>query len=322
MSAFPSLNAPPLRLEPVSVEHAEEMHAVLADPSIYEFLDGDAPPTLESLREAYARRAKGESPDGDEQWFNWMIRHDDGRLIGYVQATVESPDVCWIAYVLTAEGRGQGHATRAVAAMVDYLGSVHDVWRFFASVEEGNARSIALLERLDFELAHPGLEQHQGLGAEDVLYLRSWTGESDPRPRPFQVWCEQPAPVIYGRNDGRIQLMQPIPVPPFIQSPGCFLVERALAEFLKAFDVERVSYWPAVLFDPVSEREIDSHVRLHVGHGFDFGKMDDLPLDGLRMMLMDGRDCFVSPELKTLLQASPFRYLKFSKGMQGYGGSA
>ncbi|HEY1398508.1 GNAT family N-acetyltransferase, partial [Roseateles sp.] len=150
MPAFPPLDAPPLRLEPVSVEHADEMHAVLADPSIYEFLEEDEPPSLQWLREAYVRRAKGQSPDGDEQWFNWMIRRDDGRLIGYVQATVESPEVCWIAYVLAAEGRGQGHATRAVTAMVDYLRGAYDIQRWLASVDAGNARSIALLERLGF----------------------------------------------------------------------------------------------------------------------------------------------------------------------------
>jgi [ribosomal protein S5]-alanine N-acetyltransferase len=322
MASFPALDAPPLRLEPVSVEHAEEMHAVLADPSIYEFLNEDAPPTLQWLREAYARRAKGQSPDGDELWFNWMIRRDDGRLIGYVQATTGWQDTCWIAYVLTTEGRGQGHATRAVAAMIDYLGRSHDVSHFSAAVDRENARSIALLERLDFELAKTGLKEELGLDAGDVLYLRSWTAEPEPRPRPFHISCEQPAPVIYERGNGHIQIMQPMPIPPLIQSPGCLLVERPLAEFLQALDVERVSYRPAVLFDPVSKREIDTHVRLQVGHGFGSRDMDDLPLDGLRMMLLDGRDCFVSPELKAVLQASRFRYLRFSKGMQAYGASA
>ncbi|WP_431048526.1 GNAT family N-acetyltransferase [Roseateles sp. L2-2] len=172
MPAFPPLEAPPLRLEPVAVEHAEEMHAVLADPSIYEFLDEDEPPTLEWLRSAYERRAKGESPEGDELWFNWMIRRDDGRLIGYVQATVESPEVCWIAYVLTAEGRGQGHATRAVTAMVDYLHRAHDVPRLLASVDAANARSIALLVRLGFAEADADLCRAFEIDGSDRLFVR------------------------------------------------------------------------------------------------------------------------------------------------------
>ncbi|MBO9688619.1 MAG: GNAT family N-acetyltransferase [Mitsuaria chitosanitabida] len=170
MSPFPPLTAPSLVLEPVCVAHAEEMHAVLADPSIYAFLS-DEPPTLDGLRAAYERRSVGHSPDGAEQWFNWMLRRDDGRLIGYVQATIESRDRCWIGYVMSREGRGHGHATRAVAAMIAYLQREHDAWRLLASVDARNARSIALLDRLGFDLAPPHAKELAELGAGDRLYL-------------------------------------------------------------------------------------------------------------------------------------------------------
>lgn len=318
MPPFPPLDAPPLRLEPVSVAHAEEMHWVLSDASIYEFLDEEGPPTLDWLREAYARREVGRSPDGSEQWFNWMIRGPEGRLIGYVQATIESPEVCWIAYVVTAKGRGQGHATRAVAAMIDYLVRSHGVVRLHASVERAHTRSIALLVRAGFELAPPGTEQGKGLSANEALYLRTATSAADSRPRPAHVWCDQPAPILYPRTDGRIHLMEPIPVPRWMDIPGGPLVERALAEWLQALDLEQVSYSPAWLFDPVSKQDIHSHVRVHVGRSFDIGRLADESMDGLWMMLMDGRDCFVSPALKALLQGSPFRYLRFSEGLEGH----
>lgn len=170
--AFPALSVPPLHLEPVAVAHAEEMHAVLSDPSIYAFLAPEVPPTLEALQLAYERRALGRSPDGAELWFNWMVRRDDGRLIGYVQATVEAPDRCWIGYVLNAEGRGAGHATRAVAAMIAYLREAHGVQRLLASVEAGNQRSIALLDRLRFDLAAPVFAAEHDLMASERLYVR------------------------------------------------------------------------------------------------------------------------------------------------------
>lgn len=172
MSRFPSLLAPSLRLEPVSVDHAEEMHAVLADRSIYEFLAPETPPTLDWLNAAFERRSKGASPDGSELWFNWMIRRDDGRLIGYVQATIEARDRCWIAYVMNAEARGHGHATRAATAMLDYLLAAHGVTRFLASTETRNARSIALLSRLGFEPAPIELAETIDIETTDRLYQR------------------------------------------------------------------------------------------------------------------------------------------------------
>lgn len=166
---FPALSAPSLTLKPVSIAHAEEMQAVLSDPAIYEFLSDEAP-TLDGLRAAYERRAVGRSPDGAERWFNWMLRRDDGRLIGYVQATIDSRDRCWIGYVVSREGRGHGHATRAVAAMIEYLVRAHDVWRLLASVDAGNARSIALLDRLGFDLAPPHAKELAELGPDERLY--------------------------------------------------------------------------------------------------------------------------------------------------------
>ena len=43
-----------LRLEPLSVDHAAPMVAVLADPSLYEFTGGSAP-GLTELPDRYAR---------------------------------------------------------------------------------------------------------------------------------------------------------------------------------------------------------------------------------------------------------------------------
>ena len=172
MNRFPLLLAPSLRLEPVSVGHAEEMHAVLADPSIYEFLAPEGAPTLDWLKAAFERRSTGASPDGSELWFNWMVRRVDGRLIGYVQATIEARDRCWIAYVMNAEARGHGHATRAATAMLDYLLATHGVTRFLASTETRNARSIALLSRLGFEPAPIELAGTVDIETTDRLYQR------------------------------------------------------------------------------------------------------------------------------------------------------
>ena len=52
------LRAPSVTLEPLTVEHAEAMAAVLADPALYAVTGGE-PPTTEELRARYARQVLG-----------------------------------------------------------------------------------------------------------------------------------------------------------------------------------------------------------------------------------------------------------------------
>jgi ribosomal-protein-alanine N-acetyltransferase len=103
-----------LILEPQTVTHAEEMFTVLSDPAIYE---NEPPPSLEWLRARFARFARLESrrsPDGQEQWLNWVIRLPTSDLAGYVQATVRSNGRTAIAYEMSSRYWGRGLASQAV----------------------------------------------------------------------------------------------------------------------------------------------------------------------------------------------------------------
>ena len=86
------------------------MVAVLSDPSLYEFTGG-TPPTLEELTDRYTRQAVGHSPDGTEQWLNWVVLLDSAP-VGYVQATVVG-DSAEIAWVISPSVQGRGLATEA-----------------------------------------------------------------------------------------------------------------------------------------------------------------------------------------------------------------
>ena len=85
-----------VELTPLTVEHATAMVSVLSDPSLYEFTGG-TPPTLEELTDRYTRQAVGHSPDGTEQWLNWVVLLDSAP-VGYVQATVvgDSAEIAWV----------------------------------------------------------------------------------------------------------------------------------------------------------------------------------------------------------------------------------
>jgi RimJ/RimL family protein N-acetyltransferase len=133
-----------LALEPLTVDHAAAMVAVLADPSLYEFTGGTAP-TLPDLSARYARQTVGRSPDGSEQWLNWIVVLD-GQPIGYVQATVVGT-TAELAWVLSPEHQGRGLATEAATAMMDWLACA-GVTSIVAHVHRDHGASARVAERL------------------------------------------------------------------------------------------------------------------------------------------------------------------------------
>ena len=138
-------------LEPQVVAHAEEMFAVLSDPAIYEY-ENEPPRSVQELRERFAWLESRRSPDGEQQWLNWVIRVPSGELIGYVQATVFADGRAAIAYVLRSAYWGRGLASDAVRAMIGELAEQHGVQRLIAVLKGKNQRSLTLLEGLGFAL--------------------------------------------------------------------------------------------------------------------------------------------------------------------------
>ncbi|MFI7367732.1 GNAT family N-acetyltransferase [Streptomyces sp. NPDC050149] len=104
---------------PLRVAHADEMAAVLADPALHTFTGG-APESAAELRARYERQTAG-SPDPDELWWNWVLRiRDEGRLAGYVQATVRGSRA-EIAWVTGTEWQGRGYAKEVARGLVAHL---------------------------------------------------------------------------------------------------------------------------------------------------------------------------------------------------------
>ncbi|BEP15602.1 GNAT family N-acetyltransferase [Acidothermaceae bacterium B102] len=112
-----------LLLEPLRVDHAAEMVTVLAAPTLYRFTGG-TPPTLSELEKRYRHQVAG-SPDGRENWHNWVLRRTtDGRAVGFVQATVSGvvgAESAAVAWVIGAGFQGQGYAKEAAALLVERL---------------------------------------------------------------------------------------------------------------------------------------------------------------------------------------------------------
>ena len=110
-----------LCLDPMMASHARAMYPILSDQLLYKFT-GDKPPESEKSLEARYRYLEGrKSQDESQLWLNWLVSLEENNTpIGYVQATV-SESHAEIAWVTGSEWQGNGYASEAALAMVQWL---------------------------------------------------------------------------------------------------------------------------------------------------------------------------------------------------------
>jgi RimJ/RimL family protein N-acetyltransferase len=122
--AAPILQTARLSLEPLRVDHAEEMAPLLDDVRLFAFTGGE-PCTLDELRARYQRQVIGWSHDRHERWLNWIVRErSSGQAVGTTQATITVDGdavIGKIAWIVGSRHQGRGCACEAADAMVAWL---------------------------------------------------------------------------------------------------------------------------------------------------------------------------------------------------------
>lgn len=140
-----------LQLEPLRESHAAELFELYSDPRMYTFIPQDPPASLEALAARYRFLEARQSPDGAEQWLNWVVRLKSTKAcVGCVQITVSQDGRAQLAYDIGVPYWRQGYATEACSRVIEALlaHGVGDVW---AELDTRNTASIRLLERLGFQ---------------------------------------------------------------------------------------------------------------------------------------------------------------------------
>lgn len=127
MTDLPCLRTARLDLTPLTVDDADQMVAVYADPQMFTYTGG-AVPSLAELRQRYQRLLAGWNHDGSEQWCNWIVRiagRDDATAIGAMQATI-ARDRAWaaVAWEVAVGEQGNGYATEAALAVIEWLATM------------------------------------------------------------------------------------------------------------------------------------------------------------------------------------------------------
>jgi len=113
-----------LALDPLRLEHADELALVLHDAALHRFIGG-VPLTPDELRARLERQVRGRSPDGNDVWLNWVVRERaTGHVVGTVQATIHAEQnscLAVLAWVIGSTYQGQGLATEAAGLMASWL---------------------------------------------------------------------------------------------------------------------------------------------------------------------------------------------------------
>jgi hypothetical protein len=135
---------------------------------------------------------------------------------------------------------------------------------------------------------------------------------------PFHIACAALAPPLYERADGRFQIVQDLPLTPFLAGYQYLLVDEMLGIFLRKLDPPLVRYGPAVVFNPVTGAEIHSFLRVYADHVFEPTRIETLPLDGMRLFRMGNDHYFVSLGLKARLKRRWPGVFRFSKGLSQF----
>lgn len=141
-----------LWLEPLHPSHTLALYELLQSPAIYAFLPEDPPTSSEALATRYQRLSSRRSPDGQELWFNWVMRQRRaGVYVGILQATVYPDATAQLAYILFPPFWKQGYAREGCKRALGLLFEDYQVQLIVAEIDTRNVASITLIESLGFQ---------------------------------------------------------------------------------------------------------------------------------------------------------------------------
>ena len=119
-----------------------------AHPEVAAVLGGRLPPTQEGVRE-YIDLQNSYRPFEQDQVFELAVeRREDGRVIGLMGLIRRDHRQGEIGWALAADYRGQGYATEAASALIDYGFKSLGLHRIHADTNSDNLASLRVMERL------------------------------------------------------------------------------------------------------------------------------------------------------------------------------
>jgi len=143
------LNTARLSLRPFRADDHAELHAIAGDPEVVRWMDwGPNTPEETGVFLGYALESEAESPR--RTWKFAVIRRTDETLVGSAELRIESPEHLrgTMGYLIAPAAQGQGYATEAAQAVLDFGLTEGGLHRITATCDPENAGSTRVLEKI------------------------------------------------------------------------------------------------------------------------------------------------------------------------------
>lgn len=135
---------------------------------------------------------------------------------------------------------------------------------------------------------------------------------------PHCLTCIAPADDLYELRDGRYQLLSGGTVAPLMTGYRYVLADQEFLENISQAEAEGFATEPAIILNRGKNLEIDTHSKLTIFHNFSSDSINDLDLDGDRLILMDRTYLFCTPSLATNLVELDIPWLNISPGLSRF----
>ncbi len=140
-----------LKLREIAQDDFQAVHEYASDPETVRYMPF-GPNTMEETREFIERNLKRQQEDPRTEYGLGIILKREDRLIGACGMHGVTDIQASIGYILNRGYWGNGYATEAARALVEYLFDERGVHRVYASCDPENHASVRVLEKVGMSL--------------------------------------------------------------------------------------------------------------------------------------------------------------------------
>jgi len=252
---FTPLTTERLLLRPARESDVDALYDRRADPAVSDWQDWPMPYSRERAEAAIARTMEDNEPSDNGGWMLTIADRSDSVIYGDISMFLEDDGrTSGVGYSITPDYWGQGFASEALKAMVDWLFDVKGVSRAYAQLHPDNHRSARVLETCGF--VYEGHTKNAcwivDEVSDDLIYgmtpdqRSKWN--SRPRTKPTTIELIEPYPTGLRRV---LELKPHRSQERFVTSIAASLAQVAVPPYEEGFEGKpgdpRVVPWPRII---------------------------------------------------------------------------